>query len=191
MGVIGYLNKEVLMARISIRSAKNKGRRLQNMVKDILLEKTKCFGLVDGDIQSSVGSENGRDIKLSPLAEKIIPFDCECKNKESISIKSAIIQSKNNSINGRIPIVIFKKNRSKIYSIISKESMINIIPNITDEFNVITINKDRLNIWNIILENEIKLGNRSKFVIYICNNIGNYYIIEFEILLNFFYRGLA
>lgn len=112
---------------MKIRSRKNKGKRLQKYVQSLLLEKTKSFGLVEGDIQNTVMGESGRDIKLSPAAETVIPFDIECKNTEKINIWSAIQQAENNCKEGRIPMVIFSKNYSKTYAVIELDKLLNLL----------------------------------------------------------------
>ena len=46
------------------RSAKNKGKRLQNKVRDLLLE---TFNQLEpDDVRSAIMGEQGEDIKLSP-----------------------------------------------------------------------------------------------------------------------------
>ena len=67
------------------RSAKNKGKRLQNSVRDILLETFK-EQLEPDDIKSTTMGESGEDIQLSPAARKLIPYAFECKNHEKLNI---------------------------------------------------------------------------------------------------------
>ena len=57
------------------RSAKNKGKRLQNSVRDILLE--TFTQLEEDDIKSTTMGESGEDIQLSPAARKLIPYAIE------------------------------------------------------------------------------------------------------------------
>lgn len=109
------------------RSAKNKGKRLQKQVQQLLLEKTGHTGLVDGDIENTVMGESGRDIKLSPAAEKVIPFDIECKNQEKLNIWSALTQARDNTKDGRIPMLVFSKNRSDIYAVIQLEKLLDLL----------------------------------------------------------------
>lgn len=110
-----------------VSSKKAKGRRLQD---DIVESLYKSFGcLQEGDIKSAIIGEHGVDVKLSPAAQKIIPFDIEAKNTEKLSIWSAIQQSEKNAKNGRIPLVIFKRNRSKIYAIIEWDNLLKLVDN--------------------------------------------------------------
>lgn len=116
------------------RSAKNKGKRLQNYVRDCFRQQFKDI-LEDGDIESITMGEAGCDIKLSPYAKKLIPFDIECKNQQNISFWQAIEQAEKNSSDDRIPMVIFKRNRSKEYCMLRFNDLLKLLynKNINDE----------------------------------------------------------
>ena len=107
-------------------SAKAKGRRLQNEIREILLEH---FGdrLERDDIKTAVMGESGEDIKRSPLAKRLLPFSFECKNQEKLNIWSAIQQSEDNCPDGDIPIVAFRRNRSDIFVALSFENFLRIL----------------------------------------------------------------
>ena len=94
------------------RSAKNKGKRLQNKVRDLILEKFNS--LESDDVRSITMGESGEDILLSPAARKLFPFSVECKNQEKLNIWKSLEQSETNS-RKHTPIVIFKRNRTKTY----------------------------------------------------------------------------
>lgn len=91
------------------RSAKAKGRRLQDFVVKELLQKFD-EKLVEGDIRPAIMGESGRDIKLSPMAMKFVGYDIECKNAENWSIPSWWKQTKANTREGRKPLLVIKKN---------------------------------------------------------------------------------
>ena len=97
------------------RSAKNKGKRLQNTVREVLLEAFKS--LEPDDIRSAIMGDSGEDIQLSPAARKIIPYSIECKNQEKLNIWSALEQAEDNS-KEFTPVLIFKRNRSKTYVVL-------------------------------------------------------------------------
>ena len=106
------------------RSAKNKGKRLQNKVKDLLLE---TFNQLEpDDIRSAIMGESGEDIKLSPAARKLIPYSFECKNQEALNIWSSLEQAETNA-GDYDPVLIFKRNRSKTYAVINIEKFIELI----------------------------------------------------------------
>ena len=66
------------------RSAKNKGKRLQNLVRDEVL---KAFPeLTTRDVQSTTMGEAGADIKLSQKAFSLFPYETECKNLAKVVV---------------------------------------------------------------------------------------------------------
>ena len=112
------------------RSGKNKGQRLQ---KDVVNRLRGHYGFdlyensdFEGDIQANPMGNSGIDIKLSPLAQKDIPYDIECKNTEKLNVWAAIEQAEANAKEGRIPLVIFKRNRSKTYAIIELDDLLEV-----------------------------------------------------------------
>ena len=116
------------------RSAKSKGRRLQNKVKEILLE--AFTELEPDDIRTAIMGETGEDIKLSPAARRQIPFSFECKNQEKINIWESLNQAEENS-GDYPPVLIFKRNRSKTYAVLEIDDFIDIInePKVTKSLN--------------------------------------------------------
>ena len=106
------------------RSAKNKGKRLQNSFRDLLLE---TFNQLEpDDIRSAIMGESGEDIKLSPAARKLIPYSFECKNQEKLNIWDSLNQAEENS-GDYSPVLIFKRNRSKTYAVINVQKFIELI----------------------------------------------------------------
>ena len=106
------------------RSAKNKGKRLQNSVRDLLLE---TFNQLEpDDIRSAIMGESGEDIKLSPAARKLIPYSFECKNQEKLNIWESLKQADSNSQKGK-PVLVFKRNRSKTYAVLEIQAFIDLI----------------------------------------------------------------
>ena len=89
------------------RASKAKGRRLQNLVRDLLREKFPQ--LEDDDIKSATMGIGGEDIVLSPAARKVLNYSFECKNVERLQFWKAIEQAEVNS-NGSIPVIVVKKN---------------------------------------------------------------------------------
>lgn len=94
-------------------SAKNKGRRFQQEIRDLILE--TLAHLKPDDVRSTSMGASGVDIQTSPKCQKDFPFACEIKNQEKISIWSALEQTERNSTNKLLPILFFKRNRSKAY----------------------------------------------------------------------------
>jgi hypothetical protein len=74
------------------RSAKAKGKRLQNWARDVILETFP--ELQKDDVRSTTMGDGGEDVQLSPAARKCVPFQIECKNKAHISVYSWYQQAK-------------------------------------------------------------------------------------------------
>ena len=105
-------------------SKKGKGRRLQNYLKDRLYDFFPS--LRNGDIKGAIMGESGEDIKLSPAAKDLIPYSFECKNQERLNIWESLSQAEGNA-DDRIPILVFKRNRTKTYAAIELEAFLNLI----------------------------------------------------------------
>ena len=82
--------------------------------------------LETNDIESQVMGMSGEDIVLSPAAKKVIPYSFECKNQERLNLWSSLEQAEGNS-QDRNPVLIFKRNRSKIYIAIEFDHFIELI----------------------------------------------------------------
>ena len=106
------------------RSAKNKGKRLQNKVRDLILEKFDT--LEDDDVRSTTMGDSGEDVLLSPAARKLFPFSIECKNQEKLNIWSSLEQAENNS-GSHTPLLIFKRNITKTYAVLEFERLLELL----------------------------------------------------------------
>jgi len=105
-------------------SAKQKGRRFQQEVRDTLLE-VGC-GLEPDDIRSASMGAYGEDILFSPAARKQFPFSIECKNVEKLSIWRCIDQARSNAPEGTTPMVAFTRNREVPHVAMPMEEFIKI-----------------------------------------------------------------
>jgi hypothetical protein len=106
------------------RSAKNKGKRLQNKIRDLILE--KFDSLEKDDVRSITMGDSGEDILLSPAARRLFPFSVECKNQEKLNIWSALEQAEENS-GDHVPLVIFKRNRTKTYAVLEFDKLLELL----------------------------------------------------------------
>lgn len=91
------------------RSAKSKGRRLQQEVRDKLIEISKLHA---DDVRSTPMGSSGEDIMFSRAARAVFPWSIECKNVEKLSIWSAIEQARYNA-KDNVPVVVFSKNHEE------------------------------------------------------------------------------
>jgi len=96
------IEKRINRKKIKSSSAKNKGRNLQYYICEKISE---IFNIKfdqnndQCDIRSREGGQHGTDIILRGEVYKKFPFDIECKNNESPSVKSWISQAKKNNKN--------------------------------------------------------------------------------------------
>lgn len=105
-------------------SAKNKGRRLQQYIRDKLLEWAP--DLKPDDIRSASMGSGGEDILFSPAAREVYPISIESKNCEKASPWEWYRQAQENS-NGHIPVVIFSRNRSEAMVMLSFEDWLRLV----------------------------------------------------------------
>ena len=100
---------------MKVKSAKAKGRKLQNLVVESLREAYP--ELEEDDIKAQIMGVSGEDVVLSPLAKRLIGLSFECKNQERLNLWDSLSQAENNA-EKRTPVLIFKRNRSEIYAAI-------------------------------------------------------------------------
>ena len=104
---------------------KSKGRQFQKEIAELLRLR---FGLEERDIVSTPASVIGEDLLLSEKAKQVFPYSCELKRVESLNIWSAIRQAEDNC-KDRVPLVIFKRNHSKVYCVIEFDKLLNLLNN--------------------------------------------------------------
>lgn len=111
---------------MNIKSAKAKGRNLQNLVRDKLRSIFVGKVLEEDDIKSQTMGMSGEDIVLTPSAKKVIPYSFECKNTERLNLWKSLEQCESNC-EDRNPVLIIKRNRSDVYAIIKFDKFLNLI----------------------------------------------------------------
>lgn len=98
------------------QSAKAKGRRLQQFVRDAVL---KLFtSLTSDDVRSTGMGQSGVDVQLSQAAKKLFPYSVECKNKERMNIWRELEQAVENTEPDTKPLLVMTKNRTDTYAVI-------------------------------------------------------------------------
>ena len=112
-------------SRIKVSSAKAKGRRLQQWVRDYLHSNLK--GIEKDDVTSTPSGVNGPDIGLSPLARKLFPWTVECKSRSSFSVYDALEQAERNLIKNTKPIAILKGDRKQPLALVYAEDLLEIL----------------------------------------------------------------
>ena len=91
------------------QSKKAKGRRLQQWVRDLLIEKLEVH---PEDIESRSMGAGGEDLIMSRAAREKFPYSNECKNQERLNIWKPYEQAQQNCGEYE-PIVLIKRNNVK------------------------------------------------------------------------------
>jgi len=110
------------MVALRPSSAKAKGRRLQQQVRDLI---QKTFNLPAEDVRSTGMGQSGSDIQLSARARKAFPFSVECKNTERLQVWESWDQAVAHSGEDNLePLLVFKRNRSETLACIRLDTLV-------------------------------------------------------------------
>lgn len=110
--------------RITTQSAKSKGRKCQQWVRDQLL--ARFAHLTDEDVRSISLGAAGEDILLSPLAREAIPFTIECKARAGIAVYPWYEQAAKHADKGE-PLVFLKADRKKPLALVDAEWLLDVL----------------------------------------------------------------
>ncbi len=91
------------------QSAKAKGRRFQQWVRDKLVE---SLGIHPEDIESRSMGAGGEDLIMARAAREKFPYSIECKNQEALNVWKSYEQAESNSGDYE-PICFIKRNNQK------------------------------------------------------------------------------
>jgi hypothetical protein len=95
------------------QSAKAKGRRLQQWVRDFIID---LFPLEADDVRSTSMGAGGEDVQLSTAARKFLPIQIECKNKGQIAVCAWYEQAKEHG--PYQPVLIIKQDHGEPLAVI-------------------------------------------------------------------------
>jgi len=102
---------------MKVQSAKAKGRRLQQWVRDKLIESLQIH---PEDIESRSMGAGGEDLIMARAARQKFPHSIECKNVEKLNVWEAYEQASVNCGDYE-PIVVMKKNGKKPLVVVDAE----------------------------------------------------------------------
>ena len=102
------------------QSAKAKGRRLQQWVRNLLIEKLEVH---PEDVESRSMGAGGEDLIMARAAREKFPYSVECKNQEKVNIWESYSQAVENCKNYE-PIVVVKRNNHKPLVLVDAEYFI-------------------------------------------------------------------
>ena len=114
------------------QSAKSKGRRLQQWIRDLLIEKLKIH---PEDIESRSMGAGGEDLIMARAARESFPYSVECKNQEKINIWESYKQAEDNSKDYE-PIVVLKRNNQKPLILVDAEYFVNLHNSVAKEYTI-------------------------------------------------------
>ena len=104
------------------QSAKAKGRRLQQWIRDVLIEK---LNIHPEDIESRSMGAGGEDLIMARAAREKFPMSIECKNQEKVNVWEAYKQAEDNS--GKYePVVVIKRNKVKPLVVVDAEYFVSL-----------------------------------------------------------------
>lgn len=107
------------------RSAKNKGLKLQNYVRDKIRD---LFGLSANDVRSTTMGATGVDIQLSDAARSRFGFAVEAKSLARVAIYKFYDQARGHADKeGLTPLLIVKANRREPLAILSFEDFMRLL----------------------------------------------------------------
>ena len=104
------------------QSAKAKGRRLQQWVRDKLIE---ALDIHPEDIESRSMGAGGEDLIMARAAREKFPMSIECKNQEKVNVWEAYKQAEDNSGNYE-PVVVIKRNKVKPLVVVDAEYFVSL-----------------------------------------------------------------
>ena len=107
-------------------SAKAKGRRACQELRDLILKRYPSLQADDVRVQSS--GSTGEDLLLSPAARAILPLTFECKNVEALNVWAALKQAAQHAeATQYMPALAFRRNHSELYVAVRAEDFLKLI----------------------------------------------------------------
>ena len=120
--ILTKLHKKASKPRITVASAKAKGRSLQKRVRENLISQ---LNIDPKDVLSTPMGLNGCDIYLSKAARDRFPYGVEAKNSEKLNFWNAWDQATRNANHeSLIPVLVTHKNGSQVLATIRWEEFL-------------------------------------------------------------------
>jgi hypothetical protein len=110
---------------VKSKSCKAKGRRLQQDVREKLIE---VLGIHEKDIKSTTMGEAGLDVFLASGAREKFPYGIECKNVERLNVWDAWKQCRANAKKeGLTPMLVIHRNNSPTLAVLELDEALKLI----------------------------------------------------------------
>jgi hypothetical protein len=114
------------------QSAKAKGRRFQQWVRDKLIE---TLNVHPEDVESRSMGAGGEDLIMARAAREKFPYSIECKNQETLNVWKSYEQAKSNSGEYE-PVVFIKRNNQKPLVVVDAEYFVKLHQMLPKEYNI-------------------------------------------------------
>jgi hypothetical protein len=105
------------------QSAKAKGRRLQQKVRDAIL--TTFPELDADDVTSCSMGAGGEDVKLSPAARRLFGFSIECKKRKAFAVYGDYDQARRHGPHE--PLLIIEADRRKPLAVVDLATFLELV----------------------------------------------------------------
>ena len=129
MKIVDRLYLEKIM---KTQSAKAKGRRFQQWVRDQLIEELDVH---PEDVESRSMGAGGEDLIMARAAREKFPYSIECKNQESLNVWKSYEQAESNSGDYE-PVVFIKRNNQKPLVVVDAEYFVNLHNRVAKEYDI-------------------------------------------------------
>lgn len=106
-------------------ASKAKGRRLQQLVRDAILEAFPT--LEPDDVKSTAMGQGGEDVQLSPAARKQFPYSIECKSRKDFKTLYGFLAQAESNAKGHRPIAVIKGDRQKPLVLVDFDHFMNLV----------------------------------------------------------------
>jgi|TARA_B100000795_G_scaffold5860_1_gene4343 hypothetical protein len=113
-------------------SAKAKGRRFQQWVRDKLIE---TLNVHPEDVESRSMGAGGEDLIMARAAREKFPYSIECKNQETLNVWKSYEQAEANSGDYE-PVVFIKRNGQKPLVVVDAEYFVKLHQMLPKEYNI-------------------------------------------------------
>lgn len=113
--------------RITVASAKAKGRNLQQLVCERISQTTGLPWGKDAPIESRPMGQMGVDVRLDKEALAAFPYSVECKAQESWSVPAWVKQAKDNQMPNTDWVLVAKRSREDPIVIISIDTFFRLV----------------------------------------------------------------
>jgi len=117
---------------VKTSSAKAKGRKFQQWVRDQLIE---TLDIHREDIESRSMGSQGEDLIMARAAREKFPYSIECKNQESLNVWKSYEQAESNSGDYE-PVVFIKRNNQKPLVVVDAEYFVKLHQMLPKEYNI-------------------------------------------------------